>query len=694
MDRRLFALAAVLTLSFAACGGGGSNTISAVPTTNGAGPNFAPYTGPAALASFTWNKQLATQMQFIGPANPGAMEVHVGVRMQNPQGLLDYARQVSDPSSPLYRHFLTPQEIGDRFGASQSDYTAAANYFASFGMKVGGWPQREMLAVTGSYQQLGAAFGTTFGKYRMGNLVGIAPMTTPHLTKIAPIASIDGLVNVQIMHSDMVRVTNSLFTGYSPQQLANGFDYTGAYNAGYKGTGITVGIIGTGPIDNNDMTTYATLYQTTMAPVTQVAAKPQPASTQNNNTGSNLSDPNPTGLTAPPPVTAPVSKGVVCVLPTCNPEDGEAQLDTESVASLAPSANVIFYLAYNPLLFANSSGQTEAPVGGACPGGGYTITPEIGIHLLDDEIQQAIADNTADVISISVGGPENLQGSYGQPGGLPDLEYSALAAEGIATFVSSGDDGAREATSPTSGANLGTPVVSFPASDPFVVSVGGVNIPLDISGKLTNAITTWGDNTTGGGDGNFSLNNVGSGGGISSNFSTPTYQSLAISGITQREVPDIALDADPLTGPAVLQNSSFGTNSQLYASGGTSAAAPEAAAMWALVLQACNATPACSTGPAAHPYRLGNPDPIFYSIYTCATLPCKALGGGSTFMPCLPYSQTVYDVIYGSNQAVAVTPGPTSVAGYSAGPGYDMVTGIGAPFAGHLIQAVTGQVVP
>ncbi len=690
MDRRLLALAAVLTLSFVACGGGsGSSTLSAVPTTNGSGPNFAPYTGPAALASFTWNKQLVTQMQYLGPAGPGAMEVHVGVTMQNAAGLAAYAQQVSDPSSPLYRHFLTPQEIGDRFGASQSDYTAAANYFASFGMKVGGWPQREMLAVTGSYQQLGAAFGTTFGKYRIGNIVGIAPISTPHLARVAPIASVDGLANVQLLHSDMVRVTNSFFTGYSPQQLANGFDYTGAYSAGYKGTGMTIGIIGTGPIDSRDLTNYAALYHAPVATITQVAASPQAASTQNGNTGTGAFDPNPQGLATPPPVTAPATGA--CVLPACNQEDGEAQLDTQSIASLAPSANVLFYLAYNPTLCVNNT--TNAVTAPPCASG-TTNTPQIGIQLLDDEIQQAIADNKADAVSISVGGPENAQGAYGLPGGLGDLEYASLAAEGIATFISSGDDGAWEAQN-LAGTYTGVPVVSFPASDPNVVGVGGVNIPLDVAGKLTNAITTWGDNTTGGGDGSFS-NNVGSGGGISGNFPAPSYQSAAISGITKREVPDIALDADPLTGPAILQNSGFAGKSQLYASGGTSAAAPEAAAMWALVLEACNATPACKTGPAAHPYRLGNPDPLFYSIYHCVTAPCSALGTG-TFVSSLPYSQTVYDVLYGANTAVpgAPTPAPpATLAGYSAGPGYDMVTGIGAPFAGHLIQAITGQAVP
>ncbi|MHB8462198.1 MAG: S53 family peptidase [Vulcanimicrobiaceae bacterium] len=686
MDRRLLALAAVLTLSFVACGGGGgSSSLSAVPNTNGTGPNFAQYTGPAALANFTWNKNLVTKMQYLGPAGDGMMEVHVGVTMQNAAGLAAYAQQVSDPSSPLYRHFLTPQEIGDRFGASQSDYANAANYFASFGMKVGGWPQREMLAVSGSYQQFGAAFGTTFGKYRMGNLVGIAPMSTPHLVRVAPIASVEGLANVQLLHSDMVRVTNSFFTGYSPQQIANGLDFTGAYSAGFTGTGITVGIIGTGPIDPNDATKFSTLYNASMASITQVAAQPQAASTTNNNTGTGATDPNPSGLQPAPPVTAPCTS----VLPACNPEDGEAQLDTQSVASLAPGANVLFYLAYNPLDCVDSGGNVVKCKAGVTP------TKVIGIQILDDELQQAIADNRADILSISVGGPEDLQGQYGAPGGLGDLEYQSLATEGIATFISSGDDGAWETQNAT-GTYTGSPTVSYPASDPFVVGVGGVNLPLDVAGKLTNAITTWGDTTTGGGSGTFQKNDVGSGGGISLAFTPPTYQSAAIPGITQREVPDMAMDADPLTGPAILENSSFGSNAQLGSAGGTSAAAPEAAAAWALVLQACKAQTSCATGPAPTSYRLGNPDPILYSIYHCTGV-CAPLTPGATFTSQLPYSSAIYDVIYGNNTAVPAAPTPTPsavLAGYAAATGYDMVTGIGVPFVGHLIQAVTGTTVP
>ena len=88
----------------------------------------------------------------------------------------------------------------------------------------------------------------------------------------------------------------------------------------------------------------------------------------------------------------------------------------------------------------------------------------------------------------------------------------------------------------------------------------------------------------------------------------------------------------------------------------------------------------CDTAGGAKPYRLGNAAPWFYKIYE----------GKAN----LKYSQVFFDVIYGNNQAKPATPVPASPSpfptpvGYSAGPGYDLVTGLGVPFVGHLIDAI------
>jgi subtilase family serine protease len=145
-----------------------------------------------------------------------------------------------------------------------------------------------------------------------------------------------------------------------------------------------------------------------------------------------------------------------------------------------------------------------------------------------------------------------------------------------------------------------------------------------------------------------------------------------------RILPDVSLLGDPATGVAVVANVAFGGPSQnVY--GGTSVATPQMAAMWALVLQACAQTTTCAKATGAKPYRLGNAAPLFWQIYSNQAL----------------YASTIYDVTFGNtgvNTCTFQSPCPPAqpAAGYNAGAGWDAATGLGAPFARHLIQAVVG----
>jgi hypothetical protein len=106
------------------------------------------------------------------------------------------------------------------------------------------------------------------------------------------------------------------------------------------------------------------------------------------------------------------------------------------------------------------------------------------------------------------------------------------------------------------------------------------------------------------------------------------------------------------------------------------------AAAWAIVLQACKASSTCATATGAHSWRLGNPNALVYQIYA---------NRGR-------YASTLYDVLAGENgDTSGYQGGPlvTYYPGYQAGTGYDLVTGLGVPFVGHLINAVvSGQNVP
>jgi len=405
------------------------------------------------------------------------------------------------------------------------------------------------------------------------------------------------------------------------------------------------------------------------------------------------------GDTTPPPVTGTCTGGTsTSPTATCNPEDLEAQLDTEQTASLAPDANVLFYLAYN------GAGCTVASAVGMCVGGSSTSQ---GLFLSDDELMQAVNDNRADILSLSYGGCEDLDIALmainptpgGDATGTDPTLFAQLAAEGIAVFVSSGDSGSAGCQ------RLITmneePNASYPSSDPNVVAVGGTTTPVGQDGNLTGPITTWGQQTKSGGA---------EGAGMSKAFQLPPYQKgnagVTAVGCTMRCQPDVVLDADPFTGAAVVYNSGKGIGPAMETPiGGTSQAAPDMAATWAVVLSACKVTPSCVgsyaksvVDPAASPapggqaspsYRLGNPNFQWYKLAD----PANAAQFHATF----------YDIVYGNDavptaaaQAQAAKSGqdaytaccdPGSV---SAGPGFDQATGLGAPFGRALIKFIVG----
>jgi kumamolisin len=700
MNHRVTALATACAL--AACNSGATSpslpsvsTASQLlaPTASSATTGLLrPYNGPPQLASFTWGKAVREKMSYVKPATVGALEVHVLVHMRDAAGLVKYAESASNPRSSDYRHFLTPEQIAERFGATRSDYEEVASYFWKLGMRVGMWPQREMLTVTGTLSELTRAFGTGFGYFYYGKQLVLAPLQTPRFSRPLPVDSVLHLSTFNPIRRYYVRGVYSNFAGYSPQMLASGFDYGGAYAAGYTGKGISPGINGTWAISPADVPAYGTMWRDHVGTITQVVASPQPPSNANGHTGTHKVDPYPAGLTSPPPISPPCNLPPFPTPPNynvCNPEDYEAQLDTEQVASLAPGANVLFYIAYNPDICVNpkTGNFVENNKNGSCPKGSERY-PLMGIDIADDSLQQTIADNRADSQSLSWGEPENyalatdyISKNPAKPG-IAQIEFASLTAEGIAVFVSSGDNGAWECFDPFTGAPLGTACVSYPASDPNVTAVGGVNIPLNDFGQLEGQITAWADNTTQGGNGEFE-NNVGSGGGISSVFAAPPWQSAALKA-KMREVPDVALDADPKTGPSQINYAAFKGYRQVFADGGTSASAPEANAQWALVLDACAHSSACATAGGAKPYRLGNAAPLYYSIFE----------GKAN----LGYKQTFYEVVYGCNKAVpAPTPTPSpgqtpkplpTPTGYCAHRGYNMVTGLGVPFGGHLVDAL------
>lgn len=202
-----------------------------------------------------------------------------------------------------------------------------------------------------------------------------------------------------------------------------------------------------------------------------------------------------------------------------------------------------------------------------------------------------------------------------------------IGAGGATMFAASGDAGSSCGTSPPS-----APLVSYPASDPSVVAVGGTNLAEGSDGSF--AETAWSLSLDGRGD------YVGSGGGVSAAFPRPAYQAALPSSLgSGRLVPDIAAVADPATGFAMYERAAGGW----ITAGGTSLAAPVEAAGLAGALS--------SSGLAS---GLGD---IHDTLY-------RAPPGAFR------------DITQGSNGL------------YSAAPGYDLVTGLGSGLWSPLAAAL------
>ena len=145
----------------------------------------------------------------------------------------------------------------------------------------------------------------------------------------------------------------------------------------------------------------------------------------------------------------------------------------------------------------------------------------------------------ATVISNSYGGPEYAS---------EVTDQSAYNHPGIAVTVSSGDAGYG---------------VEFPAASQYVIAVGGTSLRKASGGRGWTE-TVW----------------TGAGSGCSAYITKPSFQTDA--GCSRRTVADVAAVADPNTGVAVYDSYAYRGSSGWMQFGGTSAAAPIIAAVYAL----------------------------------------------------------------------------------------------------------------
>jgi pseudomonalisin len=269
--------------------------------------------------------------------------------------------------------------------------------------------------------------------------------------------------------------------------------------------------------------------------------------------------------------------------------------------------------------------------------------------------QYVVNHNLAPILSVSYGLCESSLGASGSS--FFNSLWQQATAQGITVLVSAGDSGAAgcdAASQPKATQGRG---VNGLCSTPYSTCVGGTGF-----NDTSNPALYWSNANSASGASVLSYvpelawNESGagglwaSGGGPSAIYPKPSWQiGLGVPVDGKRDVPDVSLTAAAHDAYVVQ------VNGAMYGFSGTSAASPSFAGLLALVAQK-QAT------------RLGNANPALYKL-------AAAQHTAGTTAPAV-----FHDVLSGNNSV----PG---VAGYSAGSGYDMVTGLGSIDAEKLVTA-------
>jgi len=567
-----------------------------------------------------------------------AVSGSIGLQARDPAALAAFARSVSTLGSASYGQYLAPGAFRAAFGPTEAMVAKATSYLADRGLQPTVSPNGLLVSFQGSAQQVEAAFHTSLATVHLPS-GRLARTTTSAVRLPSSLASIvSGVSGV----STVAQATSQLRHSVTAPAVPVG-----------QGVSPRVGMSGTAspslaPKACQDAKLAARGGGPNHLPDPQGLTDQQIASTYGAN-GLYAVQANGTGqrvalFELEPFVPSNISAFSNCyfgtdlssnvivhrvgggVDPGTTPS-GEADMDIEDLIGVAPGAKVDVY----------ETGSTGGIV---------------------DGYNRIVQDDRDKLIATSWGLCEGQTGR-----GLTAMEntiFEQAAAQGQTVLAASGDTGSNDCVDTPSQLT-----VDDPASQPYVVGVGGTTI---LSSKRPPTETAWNDGSFGTG-----------GGGISSLWPQPSWQNpVVVPGVDRaktltaartlaiarkathlgtfcgarsagagetpcREVPDVSIQADPGVGGITVYYADWGG---WTTAGGTSSAAP----LWAALLADAATLPACGGA-------LGFVAPKLYAI--AASPSARALAFNDV---------TTGNDDQGSNQGL-----------FPATAGYDMATGLGTP---------------
>ncbi len=542
------------------------------------------------------------------------LRVDVTLQPRHPAGLAQYAQAVSTPGSALFHHYISPAQFADQFGPTRAAIRSVTDAIRAAGLRPGTVSANDLsIPIRASAGALSAAFSTGFRQYALpSGRVAYANTSAPEVAASAApfVQGVVGLDSLSVAapaggraggkvakaapanaptssakpaasgpQSCAAQASNATANdSYTMNQIGAAYGFTSLYSANDLGYGQVVGLFELQGYKTKDVAAFEACY----------------------------------GVSTPV-YTVNVDGG-----PSKKSGVGEADIDIETVASVAPDVKILDY---------------QSPDTGT---GAYENWSAI------------VSQDAAKVVSGSWILCEDYEGSAAAQ--AENTLFEEAATQGQTILSAAGDWGSEACVA--SDASNDELNVDDPASQPFVTGVGGTQ--WNAFGTPPSE-TTWNSPTAqcapeartgcwGAG-----------GGGISSLWTMPSYQSGAAAGVGVinaessdtpcgaasgycREVPDVS----GLSGPYpywMYVSNSWGSW------GGTSLASP----LWAGLIALTNASTACAGT------TVGFANPLLYSV--AGTDP-------SAF----------HDITTGENDLTGGNGGS-----FPALTGYDEATGIGTP---------------
>ncbi len=238
------------------------------------------------------------------------MNLNIVLPLGDEAGLDNFLRDLYDPTSASYRHFLTVAQFTERFGPSQADYDAVVRFAKMNGFTVIGGSRDGMnVQIRGPVSAVETAFHVHMRRYTHPNesRTFYGPDNEPTVDLPFNLWHVSGMDNFSIPHSMVVKksdyaaahgmsadaVVSHATTGSGPSASFLGSDMRAAYYGGsaLTGAGQNLGLLEFVGTDLDDLNTYFNnVGQTNNIPITLVSTDGTSTACVHNAAGGNCDD--------------------------------------------------------------------------------------------------------------------------------------------------------------------------------------------------------------------------------------------------------------------------------------------------------------------------------------------------------------------------------------------------------------------